>query len=144
MQADPTPDVALSETDEGVPPQGKLANQSRYVRGDTIICEKPERYTTPNGPRWLWIRILIHRAPEGETDYTVAETVVSTDAAGREYNQRVGLAGIKLDGEKEYTLRDATGVRTGQTKKSEKREHSARGYTIKPNMGPLDATCGGR
>jgi hypothetical protein len=114
------------------------------MSGDTLVCEKPQKFRTAGGDRWLWVRILIQRKPGSGTDNTVAETVVSTDPEGRETDQKVELAGVSLDGDKDYTLRNTTGVRTADTEKTPKQGHRARGYTIGPNMGPVEASCGSR
>jgi hypothetical protein len=140
--SDSNPDFVLSKSDEGVPHGLRSGTTSPRVSGDTLVCEKPRKYRTSEGNRWLWVRILIERQPGGDTDNTVAETVVSTDPEGRVYDQKVELAGVSLDREKDYTLRNATGVRTGETKKSAKQAHSARGYTRGPDMGPLEVSCG--
>jgi hypothetical protein len=139
-QADPTPGIALSTTDEGIPPGPRL---SPRTTGDTLVCETPRRYRTAEGDRWLWVRIITERKAGEETEHTVAETVVSTDAEGNQTDQNVALAGIRLDGGREYTLRNSSGVRTAETKESPRRRHSARGYTRGPDMGPVDAICGG-
>ena len=89
------------------------------------------------------MRILVERKAGTGTDDTIAETVVSTDPEGTEHAQKVELAGVSLDGDKDYTLRNTTGVRTAEPKESPKQAHRARGYTIGPNMGPFEASCGG-
>lgn len=142
-QADTTPDIALSESREGIPAEPRATGTSPRRSADTLICEKPRKFSTPNGDRWLWVRILVERNAGTATDHTIAETVVSTDPKGREYAQKVELAGVSLDGEKDYTLRNTTGVRTAEPKESPKKAHRARGYTIGPNIGPLEASCGG-
>jgi hypothetical protein len=90
----------------------------------------------------LWVRILVDRKAGSSTDNTVAETVVSTDAQGREYD-KVELAGVALDGDKDYTLRNTTGVRTAEAKETPRQAHRAHAYTVGPNMGPLEVRCGG-
>lgn len=142
-QADTTPDIALSESREGLPAEARASGTSPRRSGDTLICERPRRFSTPNGDRWLWVRILIERKAGTTTDNTIAETVVSTDPQGTEYAQKVELAGVSLDGDKDYTLRNTTGVRTAEPKESPKQAHRARGYTVGPNMGPFEARCGG-
>jgi hypothetical protein len=142
-QADTTPDVALSESREGLPAEPRASGASPRKSGDTLVCEKPRKFSTPNGDRWLWVRILVERKAGTGTDNTIAETVVSTDAKGTEYAQKVELAGVSLDGDKDYTLRNTTGVRTAEPKESPKQAHRARGYTIGPNIGPFEASCGG-
>jgi len=141
-QADPTPDFAVSPTDEGVAPGPRSGTKSPRTSGDTLICDKSRKYTTSVGNRWLWVRILVERQP-GATDYTLAETAVSTDAEGMEYDPKVTLAGIKLDDGKEYTLRNTPGVRTREAKKGDRKAHWARGYARGPDLGPIDLTCGG-
>ena len=140
-QSDSNPDFVLSKSDEGVPHGPRSGTTSPRVSGDTLVCEKPPKYRTSEGNRWLWVR-SIERRPGGDTDNTVAETVVSTDPEGGVYDQNVELAGISLDRDKDYTLRNATGVRTGETKEGAKQVHSARGYTRGPDMGPLEVSCG--
>jgi hypothetical protein len=141
-QADPTPDFAVSPTDEGVAPGRRSGTKSPRMSGDTLICDKSRKYSTPDGSRWLWVRILVERQP-GATDFTLAETAVSTDAEGMEYDPEVDLAGIKLDDGREYTLRNTPGVRTRETKKGDRQAHWARGYARGPDLGPIDLTCGG-
>ena len=140
-QANTTPELALTKTDEGLPPSPRAAGRSPRTVGDTTICEKPRKFSTPDGNRWLWVRIMIERKPGETTDNTIAETVVSTNPEGTEY-ATVGLAGVKLDTDKEYTLRNTSGVRTLETKKSDKQAHRVRGYAVQPNLGPIEATCG--
>ncbi|HEX6432799.1 MAG TPA: hypothetical protein VFZ87_01085 [Gemmatimonadales bacterium] len=145
-QADPTPDISLSTSDEGVPPAPRSGTKSPRTSGDTLICDQSRKYSTPDGDRWLWVRILVQRAPGDTTDNTTAETAVSTDRDGMEYAREVALAGISLQGlenGREYTLRNASGVRTSDTKKSGRQAHTARGYTRGPDMGPLSVSCGG-
>jgi hypothetical protein len=139
-QTQAAPAIALSTTDEGIPPGPRL---SPRTTGDTIVCETPQRFRTAEGDRWLWVRIITERKPGEQTENTVAETVVSTDAEGNQTDQNVELAGIRLDGGREYTLRKTSGVRTAEKKESPPRRHSARGYTRAPDMGPVDAICGG-
>ena len=138
-QADASPDFALSTTDEGIPPGPRL---SPRTTGDTLVCETPRKFRTPDGDRWLWVRIITERKPGEKTERTVAETVVSTDAEGMQTDQNVALAGVRLDGGREYTLRNASGVRTAEEKESPRQRHTARGYTRGPDMGPVDANCG--
>jgi hypothetical protein len=142
-QADTTPDIALSESREGLPAEPRISGMRSGRSGDTLICQKPQKFRTADGDRWLWVRILLERKAGSDTDNTLAETVVSTDAEGTEYGQRVELAGVSLDGEPDYTLRNTTGVRTAETKESPKQAHRARGYTIGPNTGPIEVRCGG-
>ncbi len=142
-QADTTPDFALSESREGMPAEPRVSGARSGRSGDTLICETPRKFPTAAGDRWLWVRILVERKPGSDTDNTLAETVVSTDADGTEYDQPVELAGVSLDGDPDYTLRNTTGVRTAEAKESPKRAHRARGYTIGPNLGPVEARCGG-
>jgi hypothetical protein len=137
---DPAPDVGLSTTDEGIPPGPRL---SPRTTGDTLVCETSRRFRTADGDRWLWVRIITERKPGEDTERTVAEAVVSSDAKGMQTDQNVALAGIRLDGGREYTLRGTSGVRTGEAKESPRRPHTARGYTRGPDMGPVDANCGG-
>jgi hypothetical protein len=73
----------------------------------------------------------------------LAETVVSTDADGNQYDQKVELAGVSLDREADWTFRNTIGVRTGDAQKTPHQAHSARGYTVGPNMGPFEIRCGG-
>ena len=143
-RAETTPKVALSPASEGLPPEPRTDASIRSPRmsGDTLICETSRKFRTSAGNRWLWVRTLIERKPGGHTDYTVAETVVSTDPEGLNYG-KVDLAGVSLDGGNDYTLRNTTGVRTGETKKSADQAHHARGYTVGPNMGPIEGSCGG-
>jgi hypothetical protein len=146
-QADPTPDIALSTSDEGVPPGPRSGTESPRTSGDTLVCDKSRKYSTPSGDRWLWVRILVERRPGSGTDYTKAETAVSTDPDGMEYDPKVALAGVSLEGlegGREYTLRNTPGVRTRDTKKSETGLHTARGYTRGPDMGPISVSCGAR
>ncbi len=141
-QADTTPDVALSESTEGLPAEARTPGKSPRMSGDTLICESSRKYRTAEGDRWLWVRMFIERAPGDDKDKTTAETLVSTDAEGKEYNQKVALAGVSVDGDKDHTLRNTTGVRTAATKESSRRSHRTRGYTVGPNMGPIGVTCG--
>ncbi len=136
---DPAPDIALSTTDEGVPPGPRL---SPRTTGDTLVCETSRRVATADGDRWLWVRIITERKPGEDTERTVAETVVSSDSKGTQTDQNVALAGIRLDGGREYTLRNASGVRTRDAKEGPRERHTARGYTRGPDMGPVDAICG--
>jgi hypothetical protein len=99
-------------------------------------------FRTPEGDRWLWVRIITERKPGEETESTVAETVVSTDSEGMQTDQKVALAGVRLDGGTEYTLRNTSGVRTAEEKESPRQRHTARGYTRGPDMGPVEANCG--
>jgi hypothetical protein len=142
-QADTTPGFALSESREGVPAEPPVGGMRSGRSGDTLICGKPQRFRTADGDRWLWVRILLERKAGSDTENTLAEAVVSTDPEGTEYDQRVELAGVSLDGEADYTLRNTTGVRTAEAKESPKQAHRARGYTIGPNMGPVEVRCGG-
>jgi hypothetical protein len=142
-QGDTTPDFALSESREGLPPEPGTSGLRSGRSGDTLICGKPQRFRTADGDRWLWVRVLLERKTGSDTENTLAETVVSTNPEGTEYDQRVELAGVSLDGEADYTLRNTTGVRTAEAKESPKQAHRARGYTIGPNMGPVDVRCGG-
>jgi hypothetical protein len=142
-QADTTPGFALSESREGLPPEPRASGMRSGRSGDTLICGKPQRFRTADGDRWLWVRILLERKAGSDTENTLAETVVSTDPEGTEYDQRVELAGVSLDGEADYTLRNTTGVRTAEAKERPKQAHRARGYTIGPNMGPVEVRCGG-
>ncbi|HEX2249970.1 MAG TPA: hypothetical protein VHH32_06445 [Gemmatimonadales bacterium] len=143
-QADTTPDVALSESTEGIPAEPRTPGKSPRMSGDTLICETSRKYSTADGDRWLWVRIFIERNPDDDTDKTTAETLVSIDAQGQEYDQKVALAGVSVDGDKDHTLRNTTGVRTASTNESPKQAHRARGYTVGPNMGPIAVRCGGR
>jgi hypothetical protein len=142
-QADTTPAIALSESREGLPAEPRASGTSPRRSGDTLVCEKPRKFSTPNGDRWLWVRILVERKAGSDTENTIAETVVSTDRDGKEHDQTVELAGVSLDGDKDYTLRNTTGVRTADAKETPKQAHRARGYAIGPNMGPVEARCGG-
>jgi len=139
---DTAPDVALSESTEGIPVEAQTPGKSPRTSGDTLICESSRRYRTAEGDRWLWVRTFIQRGPDSDTDKITAETLVSTDAAGREHNQKVALAGVSIDDDRNHTLRNTTGVRTASTKEGPKRSHRTRGYTVGPNMGPLEVTCG--
>lgn len=144
-QADPSPDISLSASDEGVPPGPRSGTNSPRMSGDTLICDKSRKYSTPSGDRWLWVRILVQRAPGDTIDHTKAETAVSTDPDGMEYAPEVALAGVSLQGlenGREYTLRKTSGVRTRGTKESGRQVHTARGYTRGPDMGPLSVSCG--
>jgi hypothetical protein len=141
-RADTTPVIALSESEEGIPPQPRTTGPRNGRSADTLICEKPRKFSTADGDRWLWVRILVERKPGSDTDKTIAETVVSTDAEGRDYGSKVELAGVSLDGDKDNTLRNTTGVRTAEPKQSPKQVHRARGYTVGPNMGPFELSCG--
>jgi hypothetical protein len=143
-RADTTPDVKLSETREGLPAQPRAVGTSPRMAGDTLICERSRKFRTSQGDRWLWVRLLVERKSGEDTDNTSAEALVSTDAEAEAYNQKVDLAGVSLDSEKEYTLRNTTGVRTAESEKSPKKAHRARAYTIGPNMGPVEVSCGGR
>jgi hypothetical protein len=142
-KADTNPTLALSQSREGLPPEPRASGTSPRRSGDTLICAKPRKFSTPNGDRWLWVRILVERKSGDVTDKTLAETVVSTDPAGSESDQKVELAGVSLDGDKDNTLRNTIGVRTAEAMKSPKQAHSARGYTRGPNMGPVEVRCGG-
>jgi hypothetical protein len=138
------PDVALSTSREGLPAALLVTGRSTSVVGDTLVCESHRRFRTTDGDRWLWVRVLRERqADREEPDRTHAEALVSTDAAGRTFDQKVELAGVSLDGEADYTLRNTAGVRTAEPRKSPKQAHRARGYTVGPNMGPIDVSCGG-
>ena len=141
-RADTAPAIALSESREGLPPEPRASGTRAGRSGDTLICEKPRKFSTADGNRWLWVRILVERKPGSDTDNTTAELVVSTDPEGREYGPTVELAGISLDGDKDNTLRNTTGVRTAESKQSPKQVHRARGYTVGPNMGPFETSCG--
>jgi hypothetical protein len=137
------PNVALSTSREGVPPESRPILRSSTVVGDTLVCEKSRRFQTANGERWLWVRVLRERdAGRKDADRTLAEAVVSTDAAGK-ISAKVELAGISLDGQPDYTLRNTTGVRTAEPRESPREPHRARGYTRGPDMGPVDLSCGG-
>jgi hypothetical protein len=137
------PNVALSTSREGVPPESRPILRSSTVVGDTLVCEKSRRFQTANGERWLWVRVLRERnAGRKDADRTLAETVVSTDAGGK-MSGKVELAGISLDGQADYTLRNTTGVRTAEPRESPREAHRARGYTRGPDMGPVDLSCGG-
>jgi hypothetical protein len=139
------PNVALSTSREGVPPESRAILRSSSVVGDTLICEKSRRFQTANGERWLWVRVLRERnAGRKDADRTLAEAVVSTDAGGKMSDQKVELAGISLDGQADYTLRNTTGVRTAEPRESPRQAHRARAYTRGPDMGPVDLSCGGR
>jgi hypothetical protein len=145
-QADPTPDISLSTSDEGLAPGPRSGTKSPRMSGDTLVCDKSRMYRTANGDRWLWVRILVQRPAGDTTDYTTAETAVSTDQDGMEYDAKVALAGVSLEGledGKNYTLRNSPGVRARETKKSARQPHTARGYTRNPDMGPISVTCGG-
>ncbi|HEY3013414.1 MAG TPA: hypothetical protein VGJ36_11745 [Gemmatimonadales bacterium] len=107
------------------------------------MCEKSRKFHTSNGDRWLWLRMLVERKAGSDTENTLAEAVVSADPQGDAYDQKVELAGVSLDGDADYTLRNTTGVRTAEAKKTPKQAHRARGYTIGPNMGPFEIRCGG-
>lgn len=141
-QGDTTPDVVLSESTEGIPAEARTPGKSPRMSGDTLICETSRRYRTAEGNRWLWVRIFIERRPGEDKDKTAAETLVSTDAEGTEYDQKVALAGVEVDGDKDHTLRNTTGVHTAGTRESPRQSHRARGYTVGPNMGPIGVTCG--
>lgn len=141
-RADTAPALALSESREGILPEPRTSAIPAGRSGDTLICERPRKFRTAEGDRWLWVRILVERRPGSDTDNTIAETVVSTDPDGREYGPKVGLAGVSLDGDKDYTLRNTVGVRTAESKESPKQVHRARGYTVGPNMGPFETSCG--
>lgn len=138
------PDVALSTSREGVPPESRAILRTSTVVGDTLICEKSRRFQTANGERWLWVRILRERnSGRKDADRTLAEAVVSTDAGGNLSDQKVELAGISLDGQADYTLRNTAGVRTAEARESPRQAHRARAYTRGPDMGPVDLRCGG-
>jgi hypothetical protein len=141
--ANPNLDVGLSKSREGLPAEQRVIGRSSTVVGDTLICETHRQFRTADGNRWLWIRILRERQTERkEPDKTLAEVLVSTDAEGTQHQQKVELAGVSLDGEADYTLRNGTGVRTAEAKDSPRQAHRARGYTIGPNMGPVEVRCG--
>jgi hypothetical protein len=141
--SNPNLDVGLSKSREGLPAELRVIGRSSSVVGDTLICETHRRFRAADGNRWLWVRILRERKAERDNaDKTLAEVLVSTDADGTQHEQKVELAGVSLDGEADYTLRNTTGVRTAEAKDSPKQVHRARGYTISPNMGPLDVRCG--
>ena len=142
-QAESAPALALSATREGIPAEPRAVGTSPRTSGDTLICEKPRKFSTADGDRWLWLRILVERKPGSDTDKAIAEAVVTSDPKGTEYGPKVELAGVALDGDKEYTLRNTTSVRTAAAKESAKQAHRARGYTIGPNLGPFEASCGG-
>jgi hypothetical protein len=142
-QAESAPAVALSETREGISAEPRAVGTSPRKSGDTLICEKPGKFSTADGDRWLWLRVLVERKPGSDTDKTIAEAVVTSDPKGTEYGPKVDLAGVALDGDKEYTLRGTTGVRTAAAKESAKQAHRARGYTVGPNLGPFEVSCGG-
>jgi hypothetical protein len=46
---------------------------------------------------------LVERKPGSDTDNTIGKAVVSTDPDGRESGPKVELAGVSLDGDKDYT-----------------------------------------
>jgi hypothetical protein len=137
------PAAAVSEAREGLAPEPRANGASPRTSGDTLICEKTRKFSTPEGDLWLTVRTLVDRKPGSDTEATKAEAVVSTDPKGSEYNKKVELAGVSLDGDKDYTLRNTSGVRTAEAKKSGKQVHHARAYTIGPNMGPAEVSCGG-
>jgi hypothetical protein len=141
-RADTAPAIALSESREGLPPEPRASGTRAGRSGDTLICERPRKFRTAEGDRWLWVRILVERKPGSDSDNTIAETVVSTDPDGRESGPKVELAGVSLDGDKDNTLRNTVGVRTAEAKESPKQVHRARGYTVGPNMGPFETSCG--
>jgi hypothetical protein len=141
-RADTTPAIALSESREGILPEPRTSAIRTGRSGDTLICERPHKFRTAEGDRWLWVRILVERKPGSDTDNTIAETVVSTDPDGREYGPKVELAGVSLDSDKDNTLRNTVGVRTAEPKESPKQVHRARGYTVGPNIGPFETSCG--
>ena len=141
-RTDAAPAIALSESREGIPPEPRSSTIRAGRSGDTLICEKPRKFRTADGNRWLWVRILVERKPGSDTDKTIAETVVSTDPEGREYGPTVELAGVSLDGDKDNTLRNTAGVRTAEAKEGPKQLHRARGYTVGPNVGPVEISCG--
>jgi hypothetical protein len=141
-QANTNPEFALSKAREGLPAEARATGTSPRTSGDTLVCERSRRFSTPEGARWLWVRILVERQPGSDTENTLAETVVSTDQNGNQYDQKVELAGVSLDREADWTLRNTTGVRTGDARKSPKQAHRARGYTVGPNMGPFEISCG--
>jgi hypothetical protein len=141
-RADTAPAIALSESREGLPPEPRAIGTRAGRSGDTLICERPRKFRTADGDRWLWVRILVERKPGSDTDNTIAEAVVSSDPDAREYGPKVELAGISLDGDKDNTLRNTVGVRTAEPKESPKQLHRARGYTVGPNMGPFETSCG--
>jgi hypothetical protein len=143
-QADTAPAFAVSESTEGLPAEGRAPGKSPRMSGDTLICESSREYGTAAGKRWLWVRMFIERRPGEDTDKASAETLISTDAGGTEYEQKVALAGVSMDGDKDHTLRNTIGVRTAEAKGSPRQAHKARGYTIDPNMGPVELSCGGR
>jgi hypothetical protein len=136
------PAIALSESREGLPPEPGAIGIRAGRSGDTLVCEKPRKFSTAEGNRWLWVRILVERKPGSDTDNTIAEAVVSSDAEGRQYGPKVELAGVSLDGDKDYTLRNTVGVRTAEPKDSPKQLHHARAYTVGPNVGPFEISCG--
>ena len=111
--------------------------------GDTLICETSRKFRTSAGDRWLWVRILIDRKPGSDKEKTIGEALVSADPNGSDHDQKVELAGVALDDDREYTLRNTMGVRTADAKESPKQAHRARAYTLGPNMGPFEARCGG-
>ncbi len=141
-QGDTTPDVALSESTEGIPAEAGTPGRSPRTLGDTLICESSRKYHTAEGDRWLWVRIFIERRPGDDSDKTSAETLVSTNAEGSKYDQKVELAGVEIDGGKDNTFRNTAGVRTTTASESPRQSHRARGYTVGPNMGPIEVTCG--
>ena len=141
-QAKTNPTLALSEAKEGLPPEPRAIGASPHRSGDTLVCEKPRKFSTPAGNRWLWVRILVDRKAGSNTENTIAETLVSSDPHGGKYD-KVELAGVSLDGDKDYTLRNTTGVRTAEAKETPRQPHHAHAYTVGPNMGPLEVRCGG-
>jgi hypothetical protein len=142
-KAGTNPTLALSEAREGLPPEPRAMGTSPRRSGDTLVCETSRKFRTSGGDRWLWVRILIDRKPGSDTENTIGEALVSTDSKGSEHDQKVELAGVSLDGDHEYTLRNTMGVRTAEAKQSTKQAHRARAYTVGPNMGPFEARCGG-
>jgi hypothetical protein len=141
-RADTAPAVALSESREGLPPEPRTSAIRSGRLGDTLVCQRPLKFRTADGDRWLWVRIFVERKPGSDTDNTIAETVVSSDPEGSQYGPKVELAGVSLDGDKDNTLRNTTGVRTAEPKESPKQVHRARGYTVGPNTGPVETSCG--
>jgi hypothetical protein len=141
-KAGTAPAVGLSESTEGLPAEGRTPGKGPRMSGDTLICESSRQYSTAEGKRWLWVRMFIERRPGEDTDKMTAETLVSTDAGGTEYEQKVALAGVSM-GDKDHTLRNTIGVRTAEAKETPRQAHKARGYTITPNMGPIEVSCGG-
>ena len=112
-----------------------LPGHPTLTRGDTLGCERSERFDTPRGPRWLWLRVVVMRSRVG-TDSTYAETMISSDSAGN-VPAAADTVAVRLDGGTTYLLPRASGVATPGKPQTVQAPHRATGQTSGPSMGPI-------